>query len=162
MKPFFLLLLGSLVILPLSADADDIKVAMSFDASGGRQTISMSPHGGITAIKSGQITNREVFTMQNLTGDKIQDGAQVKIRFGETIWYRTEKGTISRTAARGSKGETTIFELKDLGGQYRIMAPGGGWLAGPSEGNNKSLRIVENEEDAVSFEFIENPLPENP
>lgn len=141
--------------------ADDIKVAMTFDGSNGRQFVTMIPQGGLAASRSGQATNREVFVMQNLTGDKIQGGTQVKFRYGESIWYRTSRDTVARVAARGARDDVTVFELKDLGGQYRILAPGGGWLGGVAE-DKKSLRIVENEEDAVTFEFIENPLDENP
>lgn len=159
--PQFLFAFAAIVLVAVSAHADDIKVAMAFDGDGGRLFVSMSPHGGLVSSKTGQVTERQAFVMQNLSGDKIQGGAQVKFLYGDSIWYRTPSDTIARIAARGSKDDVTVFELKDMGGQYRIMVPGGGWLGGPAE-NKKSYQIVENEEDAILVEFIENPLGENP
>lgn len=162
MKPFHSICALVFIILPaLSARADDIKVAMAFDGSNGKLYVSMSPHGGLTASKTGQVTNREAFVMQNLTGSKIEGGIQVKFLYGDSIWYRTPTDTVSRIAARGSKDDLTVFELKDMGGQYRLMVPGGGWLGNLTE-NKKSFKVVESEEDAILVEFIENPLGENP
>lgn len=150
--------LSGFVLSAAGVFADDIKVSVAFDGSGGRQLISMSPNGGLGASKTQQVTGREVFIMQNLTGDKIQDGAQVKFRMNDTIWNRSGN-VINRVSARGSKDDTTVFDLKDVGGQFRLMVPGGGWLGGVAEGG-RSFSIVENEEDGILVEFIVNPLGE--
>ena len=119
--------------------------------------IGMVAGGGLDAVAK-EITNSHIFQVVDLNGETLKNGDQVKIVFGQSQMREDkDKNIVHRVPIRGAVESECIFKVLVTGGNIRLQAPSGKFVAASADG--KSIVTVEAKDASSLITAVPNPTP---
>lgn len=119
--------------------------------------IGMVAGGGLDAV-SKEITNNQIFQVLDLNGETLKSGDEIKLIFQQSQMREDkEKGIIHRVPIRGAVESECIFKLLVTGGNIRLQAPSGKFIAASADG--KSIITTDVKDASTLITAVPNPTP---